>query len=230
MYSLLTESHCSGSSLYVVAGCCTRTEYPRLFNRRVAAKDARRYRSRGLSGTARTLTELAGDVSEATVLEVGGGIGAIQLELLAAGADRATSVEISDAYEIEAEKLLTERGLTGRVERRIGDFVAEGASIEQHDIVVMHRVVCCYPDVDALVGEAAVHAGRVLLVTYPQGRWAIRAGVRAVNVFLRLSRCGFRTYAHPLERIAAAGARHGLTLETRARDGLIWESAALARR
>jgi 2-polyprenyl-3-methyl-5-hydroxy-6-metoxy-1,4-benzoquinol methylase len=212
-----------------VAGCCTQTEYRRLFNRRVAAKDARHYRRRGLTGTAQSLTELAGDVTGASVLDVGGGIGAIELELLAAGAERATSVEISGAYEGEAKTLLEERGLAQRVERRVGDFVADAAAIEPHDVVVMHRVVCCYPDADTLVGEAAEHAKRLLLLTYPQERALIRSGVRVLNVFLRLSRCGFRTYAHPVDGIHAEAARRGLVLQARRRDGLLWESAAFAR-
>jgi len=210
-----------------VAGCCTQSEVSRFFNRRVAAKDARRYRRRGLTGTARTLTMLAGDVRGASVLDVGGGIGAIELELLQAGAARATSIELSGAYETEAETLLVERGFADRVDRRVGDFVADGASVVQHDVVVLHRVVCCYPDVDALVGEAASHARRTLLLTYPQDRRLIRAGVRVVNLFLRLSRCGFRTYAHRAERIVAVAGQHGLTLETRERAGFLWESAAL---
>jgi magnesium-protoporphyrin O-methyltransferase len=212
-----------------VAGCCTQTEYRRLFNRRVAAKDARRYGRRGLTGTARTLTELAGDVTGASVLDVGGGIGAIELELLAAGAARATNVEISGAYEGEAKKLLDERGLTQQVERRVGDFVTDAASIAPHDVVVMHRVVCCYPDADTLVGEAAEHARRLLLLTYPQERALIRSGARVVNVYLRLSRCGFRTYAHPVEQIHAQAARRGLVLQARRRKGFLWESAAFAR-
>ena len=210
-----------------MAGCCTQSEVSRFFNRRVAAKDARRYRRRGLTGTARTLTMLAGDVRGASVLDVGGGIGAIELELLQAGAARATSIELSGAYETEAETLLVERGFADRVDRRVGDFVADGASVVQHDVVVLHRVVCCYPDVDALVGEAASHARRTLLLTYPQDRRLIRAGVRVVNLFLRLSRCGFRTYAHRAERIVAVAGQHGLTLETRERAGFLWESAAL---
>jgi magnesium-protoporphyrin O-methyltransferase len=212
-----------------VAGCCTQSEYRRFFNRRVAAKDARRYRRRGLTGTAHTLTELAGDVRGSTVLDVGGGIGAIELALLQAGAARATSIELSAAYEDEADQLLVERGFTSRVERRVGDFVADGASVEQHDVVVLHRVVCCYPDVDALVGEAADHTRRTLLLTYPQDRRLIRLGVRAVNVVLRIARCGFRTYAHPVEKIVAVAAQHGLTLETRRPAGVLWESAVLSR-
>jgi magnesium-protoporphyrin O-methyltransferase len=170
---------------------------------------------------------LAGDVRGSSVLDVGGGIGAIELELLQAGAAHATSVELSGAYETEAEALLAERGFAERVDRRVGDFVAESASIVAHDVVVLHRVVCCYPDVDALVGEAASHARRRLLLTYPQDRRLIRAGVRVVNVFFGLSRSEFRTYAHRAEKIVAVAAQHGLTLETRERAGFLWESAAL---
>jgi hypothetical protein len=212
-----------------VAGCCAPTEYRRFFSRKVAAKDARRYRKRGLTGTAQRLTELAGDVTGVSVLDVGGGIGAIELELLGAGAERATSIEISGGYEDEAEKLVAERGFDGRVERRVADFVADAATIGAHDVVILHRVVCCYPDVDALVGAAAARTGRTLLLTYPQERWYTRAGLRLVNAFLRLSRCGFRTYAHPVERIFGAAAVQGLTPRVREQNGLLWESASLSR-
>ena len=213
-----------------MTGCCRApNEYSRFFNRKTAAKDARRYGKRGLTGTARTLTELAGDVRDASVLGIGGGIGAIELELLRAGAARATSVEISGGYEEEAEKLFAERGYAGRVDRRVGDFVADAATIDEHDVVVLHRVVCCYPDADALVGEAAAHARRLLLLTYPQDRWYIRSGVHIINAFLGLSRCGFRTYAHPVERILAAAAERGLTTVERTRHGALWESASLSR-
>lgn len=229
MYSLLTVGHCSRSTLCVVAGCCAQSEYRRFFNRRVAEKDARRFRHKGLTGTARTLTELAGDVDGASVLDVGGGIGAIELELLAAGAARATSVEISSAYEDAAAALFAERGLADRVERRVADFVADADGIEPHDVVVLHRVVCCYPDAPALLGAAAGRTRNRLLLTYPQDRLLIRAGARVVNVFLRLSRCGFRTYAHPVGSIHADVAANGLALEALARSGFLWESAAFVR-
>ena len=212
-----------------MAGCCNPIDYRRLFSRKSAAREARRYRRRGLSGTARTLVELAGDVRGATVLDVGGGIGAIELELLAAGATRATNVELSGGYEEEAAALLAERGLSGRVDRRVADFVAESAAVEPHDVVVLHRVVCCYPDVDSLVGAASTQARRRLVLTYPQERLPIRLGLGAVNVWLRLSGCGFRTYLHPVARILAAAESHGLRLERRERDGFLWESVSLVR-
>jgi 2-polyprenyl-3-methyl-5-hydroxy-6-metoxy-1,4-benzoquinol methylase len=210
-----------------VSGCCEPRVYERMFGARQARLDAARYRRRGVRGTSRDLVELAGDVSGASVLEVGGGVGAIELELLAAGAESATDVELSGEYEEEAAKLLVERGLSDRVERRVGDFVVE--PVEPHDVVVMHRVVCCYPDVDALVGAAAERTRRRLLLTYPQERVWARAGIGAVNLFMRLTGSDFRAFVHPVSRMTAAAAEHGLEPGERRRRGIFWESAAFVR-
>jgi magnesium-protoporphyrin O-methyltransferase len=201
--------------------CCS-SDYRRFFNRAFAARDLRRYRSRGLNGTQRDLVALSGDVHGASVLEVGGGIGALQLELLEAGAARATNVELSGGYEDAAAELF--RGREG-VERVVADFV--GAELPEHDVVVMHRVVCCYPDVDALVGAAAAHTGHRLALTLPQQRRWIGWGLGAANLWMRLRRCGFRAYQHPFERVEAAAT--GMRLERRIRRGLVWESALFVR-
>jgi magnesium-protoporphyrin O-methyltransferase len=227
MYSLLISAATVPRTLRPVAGCCSPTDYRRLFGRKFAARDLRRYRRHGLTGTARDLVDLAGDVAGASVLDVGGGIGAIEIALLERGAERATNVELSAGYEDAAAKLLAEHGYRERVERRVGDFVTEPG--EPHDVVVMHRVICCYPDVDALVGAAAGRANRRLVVTLPQRRLWTRVGLRAINVWLWLSRCGFRTYVHPFARVSAAAEAQGLRLERRERNGLVWESAAFGR-
>ena len=210
-----------------MASCCDPIDYRRLFSRKSAARDLRRYRERGLTGTSRELVGLAGDVRGVSVLDVGGGIGAIEVELLEAGASRATNVELSGGYEEAAGELIAERGLEGRVERRVGDFVT--SELEPHDVVVLHRVICCYPDVDSLVGAAADHTQRTLLLTYPQERVWTRAGLRLINVWLRLTGCGFRTYVHPVVAIVATAEAHGLRLERRERHGSLWESAVFAR-
>jgi magnesium-protoporphyrin O-methyltransferase len=188
-----------------MAGCCEPRAYQRLFSAKQARRDSRRYRKR----------------------DVGGGVGSIELELLAAGAERATNVELSGEYEDEAAKLLAELGLADRVERRVADFVTE--PVEPHDVVVMHRVVCCYPDVDGLVGAGAANARRRLLLTYPQERLWVRLAIRVINLFLRLSGSSFRTYVHPVARMSAAAGAHGLVLGERRRHGPMWESAAFVR-
>src|SRR5438874_2705819 len=137
-----------------MSGCCTPSGYRKVFGERAARRDLRKYRRRGLDRAAsrivRFLTD--GGVDGDSVLEVGGGVGAVQLELLKAGAARTTNVELSPEYEPYAAELLD--GDT-RVERRLGDFVRDASEIAAADDVVLHRVVCCYPDAEALVGAAA---------------------------------------------------------------------------
>jgi len=211
-----------------VAGSCCARDYEKVFGRKTAARDARRFRRRGLRGSAKTLAELAGDVDGATVLEVGGGVGAIEIALLEKGAASATNVELAATYEDTARTLLAERGLTDRVERHVGDFVAEAGALPAHDVVVMHRVVCCYPDVNALVGAGADHARRRMVLTFPQERRLVRAVLSTVNAVMRLTGSTFRVYVHPFERIAAAAGAHGLGLVERRRSGYVWETAAFS--
>jgi SAM-dependent methyltransferase len=210
--------------------CCTPpSEYRRFFNRRVARLETRRFRRRGLPRSARGLVSFAADATGASVLDVGGGTGTLSLELLERGAARATVVELSDGYGEAAASLLAEHRLGDRVERRVGDFVLESGLVEPHDLVVLHRVVCCYPDVDALISTSAQHALRALLLTYPRERRLTRFGFRVVNLWLRLTRCGFRTYVHPVTAIAAAAEQAGLRLARRSSQGVFWENAVFER-
>lgn len=208
--------------------CCPppASEYRRFFRTKIARADARRYERRGLPRTAR---ELVAMVDSETVLDVGGGAGTLAIELLERGASRATVVELSDGYDEAAAELLAEHDLAGRVERRIGDFVTQAGLVEPHDTVVMHRVVCCYPDADALVSAAASHARRSLALTLPRRHPLTWFGFRAINGFLRLRGCGFRAYVHPFAVVAAAARREGLELRSREGQGLIWENAIFER-
>lgn len=228
MYSLLTACDDSGVS----CPCCPppASEYRRFFGRWQAKLDARSYRKHGLVKSAQGLVELARHVSDATVLDVGGGVGTLGLELLRRGAARATTVELSDGYGDAAAELLTEHGLGDRVERRIGDFVADADLVEPADVVVLHRVVCCYPDADALVSRAAERARRSLLLTYPQERRLTRFGFATGNFAFRLFRCGFRAYVHPVAAFVSAAERNGLVLTAREPQGIFWENAAFERR
>jgi magnesium-protoporphyrin O-methyltransferase len=211
-----------------VSSCCARG-YRRVFSERQARRDARRYRRKGLDATAREMVdEIAGrGVNGANVLEVGGGVGAIELELLRAGAREATVVELSEAYDSEARALLTESGLEGRVERRHGDFVAAEAEVGPADVVVMHRVVCCYPDVDALVGAAARHALRVLAMSFPREAWWTRLGSRVVNLFSKTV-WDFESFVHPHAKILEAARAEGLR-PVHERTGRLWHVVVLER-
>ena len=163
-----------------------------------------------------------------TLLEVGGGIGAIQIELLKAGLARAVSVELTPTYEESAAELLREAGFEDRVERRVMDFVNAGAEIEAADIVVMNRVICCYPDLPRLAGAAADHARGLLVMSFPKERWWTRAIVWMSNLGMAIMRREFRIFLHPMAQILAIGDRHGLRLSVN-QPGVFWQIAALRR-
>ena len=163
----------------------------------------------------------------ATVLDIGGGIGAIELELLAAGAERATNVELSGGYEEEAAELIAERGVLDRVDRRVGDFVEDARRSSRTTSSSCTASCAAIPTSTRSSAQAAGLTRRRLVLTYPQERSWIGAGLKLVNAFLRLRGCGFRTYLHPVAHIVGAAERHGLELERRVRHGLLWESAAL---
>jgi SAM-dependent methyltransferase len=191
--------------------CCAPKGYDRLFGKRAARRDARRYRRRGLDDDALRMVAFLRErgLEGATVLEIGGGVGAIEIELLEAGAERATITELSPSYEEAAEELAREHGVEERIERRLGDVVADASLAGEADAVVMHRVVCCYPDPDALVGAAAVRARRHLVLTFPRERRLIGAGAACLNAFFRLLRWDYRTYVHPVATIVAAAEARG---------------------
>jgi magnesium-protoporphyrin O-methyltransferase len=209
-------------------GCCTPSGYDRFFGAKLARRDARRYRRNGLDDTGRWLADqaIAAGVEGATVLEAGGGVGAIQLELLKAGASRTTNVELSPEYEEQATALAAELGLEGRSDRLVGDFVRE--DVGDADVVVLHRVVCCYPDYDALLGAAVARTRRVLVFSHPPGHALARVAVRGINVVLRLMRQEFRSYVHPPEAMRAVVERGGLRLVNE-RRGKIWRGLSFVR-
>jgi magnesium-protoporphyrin O-methyltransferase len=101
--------------------------------------------------------------------------------------------------------------LLDRIDFVEGDFVRRAAEIDAADIVTLDRVVCCYPDAEALVGLSAVRADKVYGLVLPRDRWLVRAALRVLNLGFRIRRKAYRTYAHPNalidQLVAAAGLR-----------------------
>jgi hypothetical protein len=80
-----------------VGDCCDRPGYQTVFSDRFARRLARTYRKRGLSDTQRRMVSFVTErgIQDASVLEIGGGVGDLQIELLHRGAGTATNLEIS---------------------------------------------------------------------------------------------------------------------------------------
>lgn len=171
---------------------------PNTFSNREAEGDLKRYRKKGPDPTTRALIDaiVAEGVEGATLLDIGAGIGAIQLELLAAGAARATSVDASEAYVEAARSEAERRGFADRTSGRFGDFVALAPEIDPADVVTLDRVVCCYSNLPALLAAASGRARRLIGLVYPRDRWWNRIAARVINAFAWLTRNDTRWYVH----------------------------------
>jgi 2-polyprenyl-3-methyl-5-hydroxy-6-metoxy-1,4-benzoquinol methylase len=213
-----------------MAGCCPSRDYRRFFNQRFARRLANRYSKRGLDKTARKMVEFLEErgIEGTTVLEIGGGVGEVQIELLKAGAARAQNLELSPAYEQQARTLAGQAGVQGRLDWRIHDLAQDPGAVEPADLVVLHRVVCCYPDYERLLGAAADHARRALVFSYPPRNALSRAFYWVFNLVMRLTRSSFRGFAHPPGAMLAVLEDHGLR-QTYERRSRIWQVAGLER-
>jgi magnesium-protoporphyrin O-methyltransferase len=214
----------------VVTRCCRAGACEEIFTRRFARRNLENLRRKGLGDLERKMVALAAEpgLEGARVLEIGGGIGALQAELLDAGADRGEVVEIVAAYEPYARELARERGLEERTTFRVADVLEERDAVDTADIVLMNRVVCCTPDGVALAGRAAALARRSLVLSFPRDVVWLRAGARLMNAGLALFGRDFRIFVHPRSALVAAAEAEGMRLSGRGGGGP-WEFAAFER-
>lgn len=155
-------------------------------------------------------------------MDVGGGVGAIQHELLASGLTSALHVDASRPYLSASEEEATRRGHEGKASYRFGDFVDLAPELPSAHIVTLDRVICCYPYMERLVTASARKAVRLYGVVYPRERWGARAVVVGGNLYFRIRRSCFRTYLHSPRAIIATVERCGFRLAERART-FIWD-------
>ncbi|HET7168094.1 MAG TPA: methyltransferase domain-containing protein [Candidatus Limnocylindrales bacterium] len=195
-----------------------------IFDRRTAEVDLQRYRRKGPDGTTRMLLDMisaSGGVRGASILDIGAGVGVIDHESLHAGAGHAVLVDGSLAYQQAARDEGRRRGQLDRMEFVDGDFVSLAPTIDLADIVTLDRVICCYPDVDALVSLSAAKARLLYGLVLPRDRGFLRFGVRLINLWYRLRRDPYRAFAHPNATVDALAAAAGL--RPRAESGtFVW--------
>ena len=211
------------------ADCC-KPDYDVHFDAESARKDLLSYRADGPDGSTQRLLNVLIEkgVTGASLLDIGGGVGVVQLELLAAGASRSLDVDASGPYLAVAESEAADRGFADRTAYRHGDFVELADEIEPADVVTLDRVICCYPDVHSLVSLSAQRAQRLYGLVYPVDRWWTRAVGRVLNLLDWLGRSDYRMHVHPQALVDRLVREAGL--EPRYHHaGMIWQTAVYAR-
>ena len=101
------------------------------------------------------------------------------------------------------------------------DIATSPDEVEPADVVVLHRVVCCYPDYERLLSAAASHAKRLLVYSHPPRNLLSRMMVGCENLLHRLRGNAFRAFVHPPAAMMKAAQAQGLSVSYRHR-GMPW--------
>jgi magnesium-protoporphyrin O-methyltransferase len=201
------------------------------YDEKRAVSELAKYRERGPIPSTQALIDAlkAEGLEGATLLDIGGGIGAIQHELLDAGVTHATSVDASTSYLEAARAESKRRGHDGRVTYLHGDFVDLADSVSPAEIVTLDRVINVYPGWERLATHAAGHAQRLLGLVYPRETRMVRLVILAMNLMLRLQRKPVRASIRPGDAIDRIAHANGLARHVSRDVGPAWHVAVFRR-
>jgi SAM-dependent methyltransferase len=158
----------------------------------------------GVSGLLLDRLEEAG-LPGRSVLDLGCGMGSLAVEALRRGASRATGVDLSPASIEVARRRAREAGMTERASFQVGDAASE--ALGAHDVVVLNKSICCFPDPERLLRNASETGGRILAFSVPasggvRGLLA-RAVISLENAWRVVRRDPFRAFVHDVRRLDA---------------------------
>lgn len=208
--------------------CCKITNDQ--FGKDTAEADLKEFHRKGPAKQTRLILEAIRSLGlrDASLLDVGGGIGAIYHELMKDTVTRATHVDASSAYLAAAKQETEQRGNAGKVEFIHADFTDVAETLPQADVVTLDRVVCCYPDYRSLLKAASRQSRRALVMAYPRENRLSRLVIAVMDWFLKISRNPFRVFVHPVARMDALLREQGMTRVSVNRL-FVWEVALYTR-
>lgn len=175
----------------------------------------------------RAITQLG--LAGRAVLEIGCGSGDLTRELVRQGASTALGMDLAEGALGVARRRAEEEGLSDRIEYRLGNGAKE--QLEPHDVVVLDKVICCYPNWQELIGNSSQAATSVYGFIIPRSDgvngFFIRVFLGIGNLFLRIRKCGFRPFVHDYREIHSNLSRHDFDRKFLSK-GPIWMTAVYA--
>ena len=193
--------------------CCNHKKYDAAFDAKLAQTELDAYLTTGLKESSRPIFETLQTLplKGHTLLDIGGGIGAVTFELLGKGIRQATHVDISKAYVDIFREEAERRSLEGKVESLHGNFPDIQTHIPHADLVMLDKVICCYDDYEGLVSASVSKARRWYIYSIPRNVWWVRIRLCVDEMIDRIKGRYLPIYFHPIagiERIIASAGLH----------------------
>ena len=184
-------------------GCCQCQGIENMFDKKTAERELKRYLKKGPSKTTGMLLDAIHKVGVQGLdfLDIGGGIGAIQYDLIKAGASTGTSIEASSAYIDLVKKETIQNGLVEKLNFKHGDFTTIASDVDTADIVTLDKVICCYDDMSELVMLSSKLARKIYAVIYPRDVWWTNLALPFLNFYPIVKGSSFRVFIHPTKQV-----------------------------
>lgn len=200
------------------------------FDLKTAKADLKRYNKKGPEKSTKYLIQSISDneIRNSTLLDIGGGIGAIPFELFDKGLASATHADASTAYQKVCSEEASRRNLSENITFIHGDAVELKDQLPMCDIVTLDRVLCCYPDVKKLIDASISRSKRVYGVVFPRNLFFMSIGASIINLWFRLKKSEFRTYMHDEILVDDIIKNHGFDQVSR-NFTFLWQSVVYRR-
>jgi len=165
---------------------CCQLAYSNTFDSKRANKEMNDYLSIGPKKSTNYLLEpLRAHVTpKDSLMDIGSGVGAVIWELLDAGINKATYLDISPGYSQVFKDQINLRGMEKQIQVETGDFAELYKNINPSDIVTLDKVICCYQDYQPLVSLSSKKCKRLYAYTIPRNVWWVKA-VNGIGAILK---------------------------------------------
>jgi len=211
-------------------GCCQCQGIENMFDKKAAKRALKRYLKKGPSKTTGMLLKAIHktEVKGLEFLDIGGGIGAIQYDLIKAGASSGTSIEASPAYIDLVKEEIHKNNLAELIDFKHGDFTAIASDVNSADIVTLDKVICCYDDMSELVRLSSKLSRKIYAIIYPRDVWWTKLALLFMNFYPIITGSSFRVFIHPTKKVEEIIIRNGLKRDYYATT-LFWQVATFTK-
>lgn len=190
------REHCCGADLF--------------FNKKTAEKEYRKYLKKGPSRvTAKIIQQLRQqEIEGKSMVDVGGGIGALQWWFLDNGGKQTTDIDASSGYLKQAEYHAAQKGWQNNTRFVMGDCVEVYNEIDDPHFITLVKVVCCYPNFEEILDSSCKKAIGHVSLSYPIDG-IISQSIRMFgDLFFMLKGSPYRPFVHSVKKIRDVFARN----------------------
>ena len=201
--------------------CCNRAEYNNTFDDQLAKQELGDYLKSGLKKSSLPFMKVleALPLDNKSVLDIGGGIGALTFELFKKNILKVSHVDLSEPYVKTFRSEVDRRSLTEKVQSYHGDFLDFVNDIETADLVSLDKVICCYPDFDNLVRQSIKKSNVWYAYSIPRTNLTTRIYFFIDKIMNKLKGKNLSVFFHSKDAIERIVIESGFTKLTEKLDG-----------